>query len=163
MRKLLYAIFIIVFCLQATSCTISNTSYPTSGPTLSELDISEEFTATAKVQKIIGVDWSRLVNSVNTSIGLPQGSLDGDLENAADALMAQEMEAKDFLKIIGSFSIKSSTYTYALQKLIAENPGYDVVISPKFDARVNGIPGIYVTETVTIKARLGKIKAELLN
>ena len=40
-----------------SSCTIVNTSFPTGAPTLSELDISDEFTAKAEVTKILGFDF----------------------------------------------------------------------------------------------------------
>ena len=48
MKKLSILLFSIFICLQNTGCTIVNTSFPTSGPTLSELDISEEFTSIGK-------------------------------------------------------------------------------------------------------------------
>jgi len=154
MRKLilLSSVFIV---LTMSSCTIVNTSFPTGSPTLSELDISDEFTATAEVSKILGFDLQRLLGYTNSSIGGPAGNLDGDLTGIMVASATGAIP-------LGSFGVSAPGYTYALNVLMNENPGYDVIVNPKFNVKIKGIPGLYVTEEVTVTSRLGKIKPNLL-
>tara|TARA_B100001564_G_C20214024_1_gene478627 strand:- start:84 stop:557 length:474 start_codon:yes stop_codon:yes gene_type:complete len=155
MRKLLLLLSSAFFVLTMSSCTIVNTSFPTGSPTLSELDISDEFTAKAEVTKILGFDFQRLFGYTNSSIGGPAGSLDGDLSGI---MLAQTTGTLP----LNSFGINAPGYTYALNVLMSENPGYDVIVNPKFDVKIKGLPGLYVTEEVTVTSRLGKIKSNLL-
>ena len=50
------------------------------------------------------------------------------------------------------------TENLALQDLLNKNKKYDVLIAPKFSKTIEGFWPIYWTETVMVKARIGKIK-----
>jgi len=51
-----------------------------------------------------------------------------------------------------------NTESLALQDLLKKNSEYDVLISPKYSRTIDGFWPIYWTETVMVKARIGKIK-----
>tara|TARA_B100001105_G_C22144870_1_gene337525 strand:- start:55 stop:546 length:492 start_codon:yes stop_codon:yes gene_type:complete len=144
-----------------SGCTIVSTSFSTAGPTLSEVDISDEFTAEANVTKIIGIDFARLLKVENSQIGAPSGTFSDNLnilnEVPDDVDITYPLDT--FIK---PFAVTASPHTYALKKLIDENPGYDLIITPKYKLTVNGFPPFYWTENVVVTARLGKIKEELL-
>lgn len=48
--------------------------------------------------------------------------------------------------------------TYALYTLMKENPGYDIVIYPQYEMQSFIVQIFYSKRTVTVMARLGKIK-----
>ena len=50
------------------------------------------------------------------------------------------------------------TENLALQDLLNKNKEYDVLIAPKFSKTIEGFWPIYWTETVMVKAHIGKIK-----
>ena len=67
-----------------------------------------------------------------------------------------------FVPVIGN-AVYDETYQFALYDLLEKNPGYDVVFYPQFTKTVKGplFWGLFVKHTtVTVTARLGKIKTE---
>ena len=156
MKKLLNTFLILTIVFGIFGCTIVNTSFPAAGPTLSELEISDEFTTEVEVKKILGFDFERLLKVSNTNIGTPTGSFNGDISG----LM---LSANTGMLPLNSIGLSGSTYTYALNKLMNENPGYDIIVTPKFNSKLDGIPPLYWTEKVEVKARLGRVKKNLLN
>ena len=156
MKKILNTLLLLTLVFGIIGCTIVNRSFPVAGPTLSELNISDEFTTEVEVKKVLGFDLERLLKYSNTNIGTPTGSFNGDISG----LM---LSANTGMLPLNSIGISGSTYTYALNKLMSENPGYDIIITPKFNSKLDGIPPLYWTEKVEVKARLGRVKEDLLN
>lgn len=141
MKKLILGSLIIVIA-NNYGCTIVTTSYPTTNLNLSDLEISDTFEGSAESQKVFGLDFDRLTKAEGSSIGLPIYGNSG--------------------LPIPTISIGLPVYNYALNDLIKNYPGYDVIINPKFSVKIEGFPPFYKKEHVIVKARLGKIKAELV-
>lgn len=107
----------------------------------SDLTLSDQVTAEAKSTRIFGIDFERLFLQ---KTGYTQGSS----LNISLAL----------IPVIGNF-VSDKTANYALYELMANNPGYDVVIYPQYETKVErplGI-GIFKITTVKVTARLGKL------
>ena len=104
------------------------------------LELSEQFTAEATVTRIVGVDWERLFGITKTG--------ETDVTSVAA------------IPVIGDY-IKSNGANLAMYELMAQNPGYDVVVYPQVEIhKVAPVLGtdIYSTTTYKVTARLGKIK-----
>ena len=111
---------------------------------MKDFELSEQVTATATQRKIIGIDWSRLFH---TESGKIQQSDPISINLAA-------------IPVVGK-PVRDQTYNFALYNLMAENPGYDVVYYPQFEAihkKPLGFGLIIRTTTVNVTARLGKLK-----
>ena len=61
------------------------------------------------------------------------------------------------IPVLGNYG-KGKVSSYALYRLIKENPGYDVVIYPQYETKRKVIPIFYSKITVRVTARLGNIK-----
>jgi hypothetical protein len=108
-------------------------------------DLSEKVSAEATSVRILGIDWQRLLNK-------EQGSVEGWAFSAVNL---------GYIPIIGT-GISEPASFYALHEMMKNNPGYDVVFYPQYEAIVKrpfiGIGFIYKKTTVKATARLGKMK-----
>lgn len=108
-------------------------------------DLSQQVSAEATSVRVFGIDWKRLMNK-------EQGSIEGWAFSAVNF---------GYIPIIGN-GISEPTAYYALHEMMKNNPGYDVVFYPQYEALVKrpfiGIGFIYKKTTVKATARLGKMK-----
>jgi hypothetical protein len=110
-----------------------------------DFDLSQQVSAEATSVRVLGIDWQRLLNK-------EQGSVEGWAFSAVNF---------GYIPIIGN-GISEPTSFYALHEMMKNNPGYDVVFYPQYEALVKrpfiGIGFIYKKTTVKATARLGKMK-----
>lgn len=123
-----------------SNCT--NVTHSISTPTiyLKDLDITDEVWGQAKSVKILGIDYNRVIKRK------VEGATIGGSANGMNVITQTP-----------SLSMYN-TESLALQNLLKKNTEYDVIISPKYSKTIDGFWPIYWTETVMVKARIGKIK-----
>jgi hypothetical protein len=111
--------------------------------TSKDFTFSEQQSAEAQVTKIIGIDWKRLFKKEL-----------GNIEK--DQALGISLSS---IPVIGTY-LTDRASNYALYNLMQANPGYDVVFYPQYERTVKHpiIIPIYTKTTVTVKARLAKIK-----
>ena len=143
---LLFTVFILF-----SGCTMVSHSIVTPEIQLGDLDISDEVWGQAKSVKIIGFDFDRIfkrkietatIGMATTNIPIISSDFDYTETTAA--------------QILGLIFI--DTENLALQDLLNKSKEYDILIAPKFSKTIEGFWPIYWTETVMVKARIGKIK-----
>ena len=145
MRFYLIGFVLLTFGMQSCTSVGKTMKTPNSRVELNadDFDFSDQVEATAKSTMILGIDFSRLFKVESGSIGGSAASLLGGIP------------------VIGS-SISSPTQGYALYDMMENNPGYDVVMYPQFTTKTScpvlGLCLIVNHQTVTAKARLGKLK-----
>ncbi len=146
--KKITLLLITVFIL-FSGCTMVNHSITTPVIYLSDLDISDEVWGQAKSVKIFGIDFSRLLkrNIESANIGMSTSEI---------PIIGPEITGIPAFQSVGLTII--NTESLALQDLLKKNSEYDVLISPKYSRTIDGFWPIYWTETVMVKARIGKIK-----
>jgi hypothetical protein len=146
--KKITLLLITVFIL-FSGCTMVNHSITTPVIYLSDLDISDEVWGQAKSVKIFGIDFSRLLkrNIESANIGMSTSEIPS---------IGPEITGIPAFQSVGLTII--NTESLALQDLLKKNSEYDVLISPKYSRTIDGFWPIYWTETVMVKARIGKIK-----
>ena len=146
--KKITLLLITVFIL-FSGCTMVNHSITTPVIYLSDLDISDEVWGQAKSVKIFGIDFSRLLkrNIESANIGMSTSEI---------PIIGPETTGIPAFQSVGLTII--NTESLALQDLLKKNSEYDVLISPKYSRTIDGFWPIYWTETVMVKARIGKIK-----
>jgi hypothetical protein len=142
MKKVLF-VFVATMLL-LSSCSTSRTMRDSNARlnlTPADLEISEQYTAEAKVVKVFGIDWKRLFRKDG-------GSVEGAPTSGGMSLAN--------LPIIGGF-VQDRSQSYALSNLYQEHQGYDCVVFPKFTTtRKNYV--IFSTTVTKVESRLGKIK-----
>jgi len=144
-------LYVGVVALLFTSCTATHKTMRVPNMRveleMGDFDLSDQVTAEATSTRIFGIDWQRLFD---IKTGQVQGgsSLLIDLAN---------------IPVMGTY-IYNTTYNFALYELMTENPDYDVVVYPQYKSvsrkPILGLGFIMTEETVTVKSRLGKLKAE---
>ena len=146
--KKITLLLITVFIL-FSGCTMVNHSITTPVIYLSDLDISDEVWGQAKSVKIFGIDFSRLLkrNIESANIGMSTSEI---------PIIGPEITGIPAFQSVGLTIL--NTESLALQDLLKKNSEYDVLISPKYSRTIDGFWPIYWTETVMVKARIGKIK-----
>ena len=143
---LLFTVFILF-----SGCTMVSHSIVTPEIQLKDLDISDEVWGQAKSVKIIGFDFNRMfkrkietatIGMATTNIPIISSEFDFTETTAA--------------QILGLIFI--DTENLALQDLLNKSKEYDILIAPKISKTIEGFWPFYWTETVMVKARIGKIK-----
>lgn len=107
----------------------------------SDFTLSDQLSAEAKSTKIFGIDFERLF--VQKTGTVQSSSLNINLAS---------------IPVIGNV-IADKTANYALYELMNANPGYDVVVYPQYETKIErpiGL-GIFKITTVKVTARLGKL------
>lgn len=136
-----------------------------------DFELSEQFSAEATTTRVLGIDWKRLFGTYETGvIGRSAVNVGGSIDGIAlyeEAFTAAGAIASNvpgfalvYIPVIGSI-VPDVTSNYALYKLMAEHPGYDVVFYPQFEKRKHApILGtsLYSKTTVKVTARLAKMK-----
>ncbi|MEY2830087.1 MAG: hypothetical protein RIQ33_1945 [Bacteroidota bacterium] len=144
--KRIYIILFAAASIAMASCSTSNISMrePNAHVEFYKTDFtfSEQFSAEAVESRILGIDFSRLFKKTTGTVQRDGG--------------AQLFS----IPVIGSY-IQNPTSSYALYNLMSDHKGYDVVFYPQYETVVErpiiGLP-IFVKTTVTVTARLAKIK-----
>ena len=106
-----------------------------------DFELSDQFTAEATTTRVFCIDWQRLFGTTEF------GEIDGTYSMAS-------------VPVIGNIVFDATT-NYALYQLLAEHPGYDVIVYPQVEKHVKApILGtdIFSKTTVKVTARLGKLK-----
>ncbi|MFO8022640.1 MAG: hypothetical protein R6U65_09265 [Perlabentimonas sp.] len=162
-RKTFLSILILALAGLLSSCSISNHSMKNPNYHIefykADFDYSKQVEAEATSVRILGVDWERLfkwesgqAEYENQNNQKQNISISGNV--IADPIIGTISAVVPVLGDIGKGKVSS----YALYKLMQENPGYDVVIYPQYETKKFIIPIFYSKRTVKVKARLGKIK-----
>lgn len=102
-----------------------------------DIEITERLSADATTIRVFGIDWKRLTEKRTAAI---LGSL------------------------YGVYSGIDATDLYALEKLMKENEGYDIVMYPQFEKYVDkpflGLGFIYSYTNVKVTARMAKLREQ---
>jgi len=145
-RKYLTVFIFIVLVGLISSCSVSNQTLKTPNYHIEfykgDFEYSDQVTAEATSVRILGIDWSRLFN-IKT----------GQIEQDGSASYPIPFS----VPVLGDYG-KGIVSSFALYNLMQDNPGYDVVIYPQYEADNFIVPIFYSKKTVKVTARLGKIK-----
>ena len=143
------SLYIIVTVFLMSGCTMVSHSIVTPEIQLKDLDISDEVWGQAKSVKILGFDFNRMFKrKIETAtIGMGTNGI---------PIITSKFDPKTSTQSLGLTII--DTENLALQYLLNKNKEYDILIAPKFSKTIEGFWPIYWTETVMVKARIGKIK-----
>jgi hypothetical protein len=163
MRKIrLTRLLVIGVIFLLSSCSVSNHSmkYPNYHIEFykADFDYSPQVMAEATSVRILGIDWQRLFK-------WESGEIDSDrFEEKKQNLAISGTFYVDpiigglstIIPVLGDYG-KGKVSSYALYRLMQENPGYDVVIYPQYETKKYIIPIFYSRRTTRVTARLGKI------
>ena len=142
-------LYIIVTVFLMSSCTMVSHSIVTPEINLSDLDISDEVWGQAKSVKILGLDYNRMFKRKIETATIGMGT-------TGIPIITSKFNPKTSGQSAGLTII--DTENLALQDLLNKNKEYDILIAPKFSKTIEGFWPLYWTETVMVKARIGKIK-----
>ena len=143
------SLYIIVTVFLMSSCTMVSHSIVTPEINLSDLDISDEVWGQAKSVKILGFDFNRMLKRKIETATIGMGT-------TGIPIITSKFNPETSTQSAGLTII--DTENLALQDLLNKNNEYDILIAPKFSKTIEGFWPIYWTETVMVKARIGKIK-----
>jgi len=143
------SLYIIVTVFLMSGCTMVSHSIVTPEINLSDLDISDEVWGQAKSVKILGFDFNRMFKRKIETATIGMGT-------AGIPIITSKFDPETSTQSAGLTII--DTENLALQDLLNNNKEYDILIAPKFSKTIEGFWPIYWTETVMVKARIGKIK-----
>ena len=147
MKNMLLYTIVTVFLM--SSCTMVSHSIVTPEINLSDLDISDEVWGQAKSVKILGLDYNRMFKRKIETATIGMGT-------TGIPIITSKFNPKTSGQSAGLTII--DTENLALQDLLNKNKEYDILIAPKFSKTIEGFWPFYWTETVMVKARIGKIK-----
>ena len=143
------SLYIIVTVFLMSGCTMVSHSIVTPEIQLKDLDISDEVWGQAKSVKIIGFDFNRMLKRKIETATIGMGT-------TGIPIITSKFDPKTSTQSAGLTII--DTENLALQDLLNKSKEYDILIAPKFSKTIEGFWPIYWTETVMVKARIGKIK-----
>ena len=125
-----------------------------------DFDYSEQVVAEATITRILCIDWSRVFNWNAATISNSTDASSAGIGVSLSAVVPIEPIVgmiSTFVPVLGE-QAKGKVNAYALYNLMADNPGYDVVIYPQYETKKYIIPFIYSKRTAKVTARLAKIK-----
>lgn len=137
-----------------------------------DFELSEQFSAEATTTRVLGIDWKRLFGTYEIGVvgnSAPDASVLGAVAGVVPMSVTPEITEDGLtginisianIPVVGNI-IPDATSSYALYKLMAEHPGYDVVFYPQYEKYVHApILGtsLYSKTTVKVTARLAKMK-----
>ena len=141
MKKLLFVITVAGSLFFTTSCTMKMNGMSDANAQLnltsSDVTISETKEARATEKLIFAVDWKRLFKKEIGEVRKRGGSFS--------------------LPIISGSTSFSRAESYAIYKLLKENPEYDAVLYPQFSGQAKGFLPIFMKTDVTVKAKMVKV------
>ena len=143
------SLYIIVTVFLMSGCTMVSHSIVTPEINLSDLDISDEVWGQAKSVKILGFDFNRMLKRKIETATIGMGT-------TGIPIITSKFNPETSTQSAGLTII--DTENLALQDLLNKNKEYDILIAPKFSKTIEGFWPFYWTETVMVKARIGKIK-----
>ena len=143
------SLYIIVTVFLMSGCTMVSHSIVTPEINLSDLDISDEVWGQAKSVKILGFDFNRMFKRKIETATIGMGT-------TGIPIITSKFDPETSTQSLGLTIV--NTENLALQDLLNKNKEYDVLIAPKFSKTIEGFWPIYWTETVMVKAHIGKIK-----
>lgn len=162
----LSSLALVCMSLVFSSCSISSRSMKSSPDYLllnrTDFELSDQVQAQATTTRVLGIDWARLFRWESAAIGADlsqSGGLPTGTVSAAGNRNITTLNYNVFanLPVIGSI-IKGNTAAYALNNLMRDTPGYDVILYPQYYRTIKGFPPFYSKTEVKITARLGKLK-----
>ena len=144
-----FTLFLITIFILMSGCTMVSHSIVTPEIQLKDLDISDEVWGQAKSVKILGFDFNRMFKRKIETATIGMGT-------AGIPIITSKFDPETSAQSLGLTIV--NTDNLALQDLLNKNKEYDVLIAPKFSKTIEGFWPFYWTETVMVKARIGKIK-----
>lgn len=142
-------LFLITIFILMSGCTMISHSIVTPEIQLKDLDISDEVWGQAKSVKILGFDFNRMFKRKIETATIGMGT-------TGIPIITSKFDPETSTQSAGLTII--DTENLALQDLLNKNKEYDILIAPKFSKTIEGFWPFYWTETVMVKARIGKIK-----
>ncbi|HOP04479.1 MAG TPA: hypothetical protein PL017_03265 [Tenuifilaceae bacterium] len=145
-----------------SSCTVSNRSMKTPNHHIEfykgDFEYSPQVSAEANSVRVFGIDWQRLFSWESGTIETEASSQASQIAIGGNAVSDNGFgTVTAVIPVVGDFA-KGRVSSYALHKLMEENPGYDIVIYPQYEKKTFIFPIFYSKRTVKVTARLGKIK-----
>jgi hypothetical protein len=163
MKTKSYLLIIMGLIMMTSSCKISQNSmkYPNYHIEFykSDFEYSGQASAEAKSTRVFGIDWKRIFKWETGTIESDRFTDQKQYTSITSIVNADPIigTISTVIPVLGDVS-KGKVSNYALYKLMLENPGYDVVIYPRYESKRILVPFIYSKRTVKVTARLGKIK-----
>ncbi|MFY0688865.1 MAG: hypothetical protein JXQ90_16970 [Cyclobacteriaceae bacterium] len=156
--------------LGMSACSVSNYSMRNPNYRIDfqaeDFEFSDQVTAEAQSVRVLGVDWKRVFKwnegSTQSDRFPDQSGYIGNigtqnvLSGGFDGGLTQILLGSASIPVIGATK-KGRVNSYAMYKLMKENPGYDIVIYPQFEQKNFFVPLLYSKRKVTVTARLGRI------
>jgi hypothetical protein len=141
MKKLFLGLTLSLVMFMTTSCSMKMSGLSDANAQLNltsgDVTISELKEASATERLILAVDWKRLFKKEI-----------GEVRRKGSGFS---------LPIIGGSTSFTRSESYALYKLLQENPGYDAVLYPQFSGQAKGFFPFFLKTDVTVKAKLVKV------
>jgi len=171
-NKIIAVVFVLklsLVLLILTGCSLQNRSMKSTSELLllnvKDFELSDQVTAKATVVRVFGIDWKRLFSWETGVIGngLQQNPINAQGNYLSFIPLTESGTAQSgittILPVIGTV-LRGNTSAYALNTLMKENPGYDMIIYPQYYRKKKTVPFFYSKTEVEVTARLGKLKTE---
>lgn len=159
-----YHLILLLIPILFSSCSIMDRTMQTPNYHIefykADFDYSEQVVAEATITRILCIDWSRVFNWNAATISNSTDASSAGIGVSLSAVVPIEPIVgmiSTFVPVLGE-QAKGKINAYALYNLMADNPGYDVVIYPQYETKKYIIPFIYSKRTAKVTARLAKIK-----
>ncbi len=138
-------ILLVIIGLASSSCSVSKQTFKAPNYQIefykSDFEYSTMLSAESTTIRVLGINWKKMFNREKG-------------ERNPDPIVSG---LSPILPVLGDTGY-GKVSSYALYTLMMENPGYDVVVQPKYKTKRFIIPLIYAKKSVEVSARLGKIK-----
>lgn len=146
-----------------SSCSVSNHSMKSPNYHIefykADFEYSKQVVAEATSVRVLGIDWKRLFKWESAQIETDRVDNTSQNVSISGGIIAEQVVGtiSAVIPVLGDVK-KGKVSSYALYKLMKENPGYDVVIYPQYETKKFIVPIFYSKRTVKVTARLGRIK-----
>ncbi|MDX9770179.1 MAG: hypothetical protein RBT19_07440 [Tenuifilaceae bacterium] len=159
-----YTLFFVMSILVFGSCSVTDRAMQTPNYHIefykSDFEYSPQVTAEATMVRVLGIDWSRLFNWNSATISNSNEFSSPNLDVSVGTTVLVDPivgVVSAIIPVLGD-QVKGGVRSYALYNLMAENPGYDVVVYPQYEVKKYIVPIFYSKRTAKVTARLAKIK-----
>lgn len=163
-RLQLKGVFLLLGVLILTSsCSITSRSMKTPKHHIefykNDFEYSKQVSAEASSTRIFMIDWQRLFSWENGATSDDSGTEATQSIAVSSTVVAETFVgvASMLIPVIGDYQ-KGKVNSYALHKLMKDNPGYDIVLYPQYESKRFVIPFFYSKRHSKVSARLGKIR-----
>lgn len=122
-----------------------------------DFEYSAQVSAEAVSVRVFCIDWQRLFSWKVAGLETSNGS-SGQQAPAFTAYVPIEGigTVTTVIPVMGE-QLRGKVNSYALFNLMAENPGYDIVIYPQYETKTFIVPLLYSKRTSRVTARLARI------